>query len=128
MRTARIFGTAHVIVGTLLGLAIAKALPARVWFVDAPGILLAGLLVTSGLGLLANAPRAHQLARWTATLTLALGLLVVLLLAWSASFLAAIYGPVGRGGSIVFIVVGLLVVPYLVVLPGALLFWLKRDP
>jgi len=60
-----------------------------------------------------------------AGVTLALGLVLVGALAVSASYLAGIYGPVGRGGAVLFILVMALAIPYLVALPGAELVWLR---
>ena len=48
------------------------------------------------------------------------------LLAVTASHLAGLYGPVGRGGALILAVVGLLVVPYLVLLPVAQLVTLRK--
>ena len=47
-----------------------------------------------------------------------LGLLLVGALAISASFLMGIYGPVGRGGAVILVLVAALAVPYLVVAPA----------
>jgi hypothetical protein len=55
---------------------------------------------------------------------LALGLLLVIVLAATAGYLSGIYGPVGKGGAGVLVVVALLAVPYLIALPGAQLLYL----
>ena len=40
-----------------------------------------------------------------------------------ASWLYGVYGPVGKGGAALFILVAFLVLPYLVVFPAVLLAW-----
>ena len=63
------------------------------------------------------------MARVASTVTLVLGLLLVGTLAVTVSYLRGIYGPVGRGGALILTLVTALVLPYLVVLPGQLV-WL----
>jgi hypothetical protein len=60
---------------------------------------------------------------------LALGLLVVSLLAMTAGWLSGVYGPVGKGGAVVLVLVAALALPYVIVLPSAELVWLRarRD-
>jgi len=45
----------------------------------------------------------------------------------SASYLAGIYGPIGRGGAIIFVLVLALAIPYLVAIPALELVWLGRT-
>ena len=57
------------------------------------------------------------------SLTLATGLALSPSLAVTATWLTSVYGPVGRGGAVVLVLVAALLAPYLVVLPGAKLVW-----
>ncbi len=109
--------------GTLGGIWV--ALPARWWPVDVGGTLLATLFVVSGFGLLTGAPWSRRVGVAVGAVTLAMGLALVTAIALSASQLAGLYGPVGRGGALILAVVGLLVTPYLVMLPVAQLVTLR---
>ena len=42
----------------------------------------------------------------------------------TASWLAGVYGPVGRGGAMIFGLVAAMVLPYTILLPAAELLWL----
>jgi hypothetical protein len=99
-------------------------LPAR-W---APIDVIAGLLVVlhagAGVLLIRRHDRAKDVARVAAVASLAAGLLLIAILAWTASYLSGIYGPVGRGGAIIMVLVIALAVPYLVALPAGELLWL----
>ncbi len=125
-RAAVAFGLANILTAALLALGIFVALPARWWPVDTGGALLVALELASGAGLLAGASWGTLVARVAAAVALALGLLVVTLLAVTASWLTGVYGPVGRGGGIVLALVAVLAVPYVVVLPLVQLVALKR--
>jgi hypothetical protein len=110
----------------LFALGVFVALPARWWPVDTGCVLLVALEVAAGAGLLAGASWGTLAARVAAAVALSLGLLVVTLLAATASWLNGVYGPVGRGGAIVLALVAVLVVPYAVVLPLVQLVALKK--
>jgi hypothetical protein len=77
--------------------------------------------------MIAKARNAERVARIVSAVVLGLGLLLVLVLAATASYLSGIYGPVGKGGAMVLVFVAVLAVPYLVVLPGAQLLYLGRG-
>ena len=64
------------------------------------------------------------MARAAAFASLGLGLLLITLLAWSAAYLSGVYGPVGRGGAIILVLVIALAVPYLLAIPAGELLWL----
>ena len=119
-------GGADLLVGVLLLGGVWVALPARWWPVDVLGTLLGAAFVVTGVGLVIGAPWAERAGVLTGRVALALGLSLVTLLAVTASHLAGLYGPVGRGGALILAVVGLQVVPYLVLLPVAQLVTLRK--
>ena len=117
------FGVANLLTCALVALGVAS-LPTRWWVVDFPAAAVAALLAASGVGLVRSARWAERVARLAAFASLGVGLVLLALLALSASFLAGIYGPVGRGGITIMVLVGALAFPYLVALPAAQLVWL----
>lgn len=121
---SRLFGAADLIAALVIGVGVFAGLPARWSPVDVPAAILVGLLGASGVLLVLGHPRALIVARIAAYVALAAGLVLVLLLALSASWLSGVYGPVGRGGALLLGLVAALVVPYLVFLPSAQLLWL----
>ena len=123
-RLALAFGTANVIVAVVVGLGVFAGLPSRWLPVDCGAVGMIVLFVASGVGLVLNAPWAARMARVASTAALAIGLGLVLALALTASYLAGIYGPVGRGGALILTLVAALIVPYLVVFPASQLVWL----
>lgn len=127
-RTALVFGIANAFTAGLVVFGVFVALPARWWPVDTAAAILAAIEVSSAVGLLAGTPWAARVGRAAGALALALGLLAVTALAVTASWLSSVYGPVGRGGSIVLALVGALVLPYLVVLPVVQLLCLRPSP
>jgi hypothetical protein len=123
-RSAIGFGVANLLTAALAAYAVFGGLPSRWWVVDLPTAVVSAALAISGVGLVARAPWAERVARAAALLQLAVGLALIAALALSASFLAGVYGPVGRGGVTLMILVAALAIPYLVVLPAAQLSWL----
>jgi hypothetical protein len=116
-RTALVLGTIDVLTAALVVFGVFMALPARWWPVDCVAAALAGLEVVSAIGLFAGAVWAVWVARVAAAVALGIGLLAVSVLAVTASWLGGVYGPVGRGGSIVLALTAALALPYLVGLP-----------
>jgi hypothetical protein len=100
-----------------------SGLPTRWWVVDSGGAVIVALMAASGVLLLANHRLAEPVTRVAAALVLALGLVLFAVLALTASWLHGVYGPVGKGGSAIFVLIALLVLPYIVVLPAVLLAW-----
>ena len=119
-------GGADLLAGALVLGGVWVALPARWWPVDVVGTLLGAAFVVTGVGLLVGAPWSERAGVLVGRVALAVGLALVTLLAVTASHLAGLYGPVGRGGALILAVVGLLVVPYLVLLPVAQLVTLRK--
>jgi len=120
-----IFGAANVVTALLVAFGVFVALPSRWMPVDVAAAALAGLQLLSGAGLIAEAGWAPKVARAASAVALALGLFTVSVLAVTASWLGGVYGPVGKGGSIVLALVAALTLPYLVVLPLVQLVWLR---
>jgi hypothetical protein len=118
------FGIANGIATLLLAAGVFAGLPARFWPVDVGAAALTALLAASGAGLLLRASWAARVARAAALVALAVGLVLVATLALTASYLSGIYGPVGRGGAFILVLVAALALPYLVILPAAQLVWL----
>jgi hypothetical protein len=121
---ARLFGALDVVAAGVTALGVFAGLPARYWPIDVPAAVLSVLLAAAGVGLLARTPWAERAARVASMASLALGLLLIAVLALTASYLSGIYGPVGRGGAIILVLVAALAIPYLVALPASQLYWL----
>ena len=124
-RRARIgFGVANIAValGVLFG--VFKLLPTRWWPVDGAALIIAGLLGASGVMLLRKMAKAEQVTRYAALVVLAIGVVLVTLLFGTAGWISGVYGQVGGGGAVIFALVGLLTLPYVVVLPAVELAWL----
>jgi hypothetical protein len=125
-RGARLlFGAANVVNALLIAFGVFVALPSRWWPVDTAAVVLVLLQLVSGAGLVTASPWAPKVARAASAVALAMGLFTVTVLAVTASWLSGIYGPVGKGGSVVLALVAALVLPYLVVLPLVQLVWLR---
>jgi len=117
------FGILNIGVAALVGWGVFRGLPTRWWVVDDGGAVIVALMAASGVLLLANHRFAEVVTRVAAAVVLALGLTVFAVLALTASWLSGVYGPVGKGGSAIFVLIALLVLPYIVVFPAVLLAW-----
>ncbi len=123
-KRARIaFGVVNAGVAALVAWSVFRGLPTRWWVVDDGAFVIVVLMAASSIALLTNHRLAEPITRAAAAVTLLLGLALFATLALTASWLYGVYGPVGKGGSALFALVALLVLPYLVVLPAALLAW-----
>ena len=118
------FGVADLLSAVIVYVAVFQGLPARYWPVDAAAAIVLGLFAAAGAGLFWQASWAPKVAWVASAISLALGLLLVATLALTAGFLSGIYGPVGRGGSLILGLAAALALPYLVVIPAAQLVWL----
>lgn len=128
-RGARVgFGVLNVGVAVLVAWGVFKGLPTRWWVVDTGGAVVAGLMGASGIALLAKHRLAEPITRVAAGVVLVIGLALFATLALTASWLHGVYGPIGKGGSAIFALVSLLVLPYIVVLPAVLLAWVGPRP
>jgi hypothetical protein len=131
-KKARIaFGVTNLGVAVLAAWCVFRGLPTRWWVADTGGAIVVALMAASGGALLANHRLAEPITRAAAAVVLALGLVLFAVLALTASWLYGVYGPVGKGGAALFVLVALLVFPYLVVLPAVLLAWVgprSRKP
>jgi hypothetical protein len=121
------FGALNVASAGLLAVGVFGGLPDRYGPVDGAALVLIGLLGVSGVGLVVRASWSAACAKVAAGASLAVGLVLMCALAVTASYLAGIYGPVGRGGAIIFALVLALAAPYLVAIPVAELLWLGRS-
>jgi hypothetical protein len=117
------FGVADLALASLGYLAIFCGLPARYWLVDGSAVVLIALFAGTGAALLANHRWARPLARAASLLALVVGLSLVAATALAANYLAAINGPVGRGGALLELLCAALAFPYLVVFPALQLIW-----
>lgn len=117
------FGLANLLVATLVGLAVFRGLPARWLPVDAAALVVVVLMAASGVSLLLGHRLAERITRAAGYVTLACGLVLFAMLVITASWLSGIYGTSGKGFGALFGLVALLVLPYLVVFPAALLVW-----
>jgi hypothetical protein len=122
--TSRIaFGLTNLAVAVLVAWSVFRGLPTRWWVVDTGATIVVALMAASGVALLANHRLAEPVTRAAAAGVLALGLALFATLTLTASWLYGVYGPVGKGGAALFVLVALLAFPYLVVLPAVLLAW-----
>jgi hypothetical protein len=117
------FGITNLAVAVLVFACVFRGLPTRWWVVDSGAAIAVASMAASGAALLANHRLAEPITRAAAAIVLALGLTLFATLALTASWLYGVYGPVGKGGAALFVLVALLVMPYLVVLPAVLLAW-----
>ena len=95
------FGAVNLVSAALIGLGVFVGLPTRYWVIDVPAVVVIVLLGMAGGGLLARSAWGAPVARIASVVTLILGLVLVSLLAITASYLQGIYGPVGRGGALI---------------------------
>ena len=121
---AVMFGAFDIATAILLYVGVFEGLPTRHWLVDGGAALLIALFTAAGVGLVANTPWALRAALAASVVSLVLGLSVVSTLALTASYLAGIYGAVGRGGALILGLLAALGLPYLVAIPLAQLAWL----
>lgn len=122
----RIIAAYDLFLGAGLLLGIWAGLPDRWWPVDVGGTALGVLLVLVSFGLFFRKRWAEPAALAIASVTCAAGALLVTAIAVTAGQLAGMYGPVGAGGSAILGTAFLLLVPYLVVFPGAQVYFLLR--
>lgn len=121
---ARILGSIDLVAAAVVGLGVFAGLPARWWGVDLPAALVVALLGAAGIGLVGGFGWGRRVARAASLVTLALGLALVTALVVAASYLSGIYGPVGRGGALILVLVAALALPYLIAFPAFQLLWL----
>jgi hypothetical protein len=121
---ARAFGAAHLATALLVGWGVFRCLPARWLPVDAVAGVITLLDAVAGVGLAGQLAWGRTVARAASIVSLAAGLVLVTLLAVTASWLGGVYGPVGGGGAAIVVLVAALAAPYLIVLPCAELAWL----
>ncbi len=121
------FLVTNAVIAVLALTGVFVGLPSRWLWIDAPTVVLAGLLCLSAPAyILPEAHRLRRVARFTAWLTLLLGLLAVLALGLGAGFLAGVSGELAHGGVIAFLLLTATVVAYLVCYPVLQLWWLSR--
>ena len=113
----------YLLTATLILCGVFLGLPTRYAPVDVGGGALGGLLALTSIALLVGHARGKMLARVASYVTLALGAIVIVMLASSAGYLRGAYGPVGQGGALIFVFVIAMVFPYTIALPCACLVW-----
>jgi hypothetical protein len=118
------FGAVDLLSAVVVYVAVFQGLPTRYLPIDAAATAVILLLGIAGVGLLTKKSWAAMVARVASAVTLALGLALVTTLAVTVSYLAGIYGPVGRGGALILGLAAALGIPYVVALPAAQLVWL----
>ena len=116
-RERRVFSALHIVTGAVVVVGVFMGLPVRYAPVDLLAGVLALALFVSGFGLLARTRWSQRVARAVSWVTLVIGLSVTALLTITASHVAGLYGPIGRGGALIMVLVACLVVPYLVAIP-----------
>lgn len=123
------FGAANLAVAIFVTVSVFRFLPTRWWVVDIAAAIVAALLASSGVALLAKASIAERLTRWAAGVVLVIGLVLFTAIVVTAGWISGVYGQVGASGAIIFGLVSALVLPYVVVLPAVELAWIgPRSP
>ena len=124
-RRARVgFGIANLAVAAFVVVGVFRLLPTRWWVVDVGAVIVALLLGSSGVALLAKSKVAESLTRLASALVLGIGLVLFAAIVSTAAWIAGVYGQVGVSGAIIFGLVAALVLPYVVVLPAVELAWI----
>jgi hypothetical protein len=118
------FAALDLFVCALLLVGVFVALPDRYPPVDVSASLLVLLLLASSFGMLRRAAWSTKVFRIVGFVQLAVGLGLTVTTIATASYLSGIYGPIGRGGSVILALVAALALPYLVVLPAMKLLWI----
>lgn len=116
------YTSAAVLLGGVFG-----GLPARWMPVDVTAIAASLACITSGTLWIIDSRHAERVARIVSIALLALGVVLVCVLAVTASYLSGIYGPVGKGGAMLLLFIAALVVPYGIALPAAQLLYLGAS-
>lgn len=124
MNRGWVMGGLDVAVAVMLLVGVWGFLPARWLPVDAGATLVAMLMGLSGIGFLTGQSWAPKVGRLAAGITLAIGVVLVTTLAFTAGNLSGLYGPVGLGGAAILGLVALLLLPYFVIFPAAQLYFL----
>lgn len=121
------FSVTNLVVGALTVMAVFRGLPLRHWLIDGSTILAAIGFGLATIGLWVP-KRARRIARIGLGIVTVLGLLTLLGLATGLGALEGIHGPLAAGSRLILVLVGAMVVPYLVVLPGLEMSWINaRD-
>lgn len=127
-----VFGVLDLVMGALVLGGVFGALPTRWAPVDVAAAVVGGLQLAAGAALLAGHKAAPAVARVASFVSLGVGLALVTVLAVTASYLSGIYGPVGKGGAVILVLVAALAVPYLIAIPAVELValgpWKKAAP
>lgn len=118
---------ANLAVAALLCAAVYMGLPVRYWLVDGGTALTVLAYVVAAVALWVPRPAARRIARSALAVVLIMGMLTVVGLCTSLGALQGVHGPVSQGAQLIFVLVLALVLPYLVLLPGAELRWLSRH-
>lgn len=116
-RAQRIWGVADIAFGIVLAFGVFRGLPSRVFYVDAPALLVSVTFAAGGVGLLLGQAWARKLLAVTTLVTAVLGALFVVLVCFGMGVLAGVHAPVGSGGALLGLLIVLLLVPYVVVFP-----------
>jgi len=121
-----VFALSYLFLGGLLLFAIWRALPARWLPVDLIGTGIALAALAAGVLVWRGHPHGLRVALVVSIVWLTIGAAVTTTLAWTASSIVGLYGPVGSGGALVLVFVALLVVPYMVGAPALQAFYCLR--
>lgn len=120
---SRSFAIGNALLAAVVLWATFGGLTARDYWVDAPAVLLAAMLLVSSLGLLRGAPWALRMLRTCASIELLIGLCAIAGLALSVSYLLGTHSELGRSGALTMTLLLALLLPYMVVYPVLQLIW-----
>lgn len=120
------FTVCNIVVAALTVMAVFRGLPLRHWLVDGSTILCAAGFLLGSVGLWLPGS-GLKIARIGLGIVSTLGLLTLIALVTGLGALEGIHGPLAAGSRLILVLVGAMVVPYLVVLPGIEINWLREH-
>lgn len=122
------FAACDLVTAALVAGGVFAGIPARWWVVDGLAALVVALYLCAAAVLAFRPVAARRVVVPACALVLAVGLVLVALVALSASHLAGVHGAVGSGGAALFAIAAALLLPYLVALPAAQMVWIGKGP
>ncbi len=120
------FAAGNVALALVVVFGVFFVLPLRWWAVDVPAGLGAALLVAATVGCLRPSPTTRRLAVAASAALLIIGLAALTAVSLAAAFLNGVHGVLGRGASMLYLLLIIPVGTWLVLFPALQLGWLHR--
>ncbi len=122
------FALANLALALVLAFGVFFVLPTRWWVVDVPSAVVVALMVGAGVGYLRRDRWGLILARIAAAAVLVGGLATFAAITLSTAFLQGVHGVLGKGTSMLFLLLVIPVGTWLVLFPALQLGWLHGQP